>query len=442
MSTNMVSMDVLVGFCKSRGFVFPGSDIYGGLSNSWDYGPLGVELKQNIKKIWWKMFVEERLDMVGLDASILMNPEVWKASGHVDTFTDPLVECKNCHERYRADHVDLSRACAKCGQKDTFTEPASFNLMFKTFIGPKEGSENVAYLRPETAQAIFVDFPLIIQTSRRRVPFGVAQIGKSFRNEITPGNFIFRTREFEQMEIEYFVHESEWEKHFESWRLSVHEWLKACGIPESLVVENDIEPEELAHYSKRTIDFEFLYPFGQKELYGLAYRTDFDLKNHAEKTGKDLRFTDPLTGEKYLPHVIEPSFGVDRTFLAVLLAAYTEESVKSEDGKEESRTVLRLPNILAPVKIAILPLSKKEELSSVARPLAERLAKKFRVEYDETQSIGKRYRRQDEIGTPFCVTVDFDSLEDNAVTVRNRDSMQQTRVPIDTLEEYFLQNGL
>lgn len=430
-------MDTLVALCKTRGFVFPGSEIYGGMANSWDYGPLGVELKNNIKQAWWKKFVTSRLDMVGIDAALVMNTKVWEASGHIATFSDPLVECKNCHERYRADQIDLAKACQKCGQKETFTEPASFNLMLKTWIGPKEDVSAVAYFRPETAQAMFVDFPQVVTSSRKRVPFGIAQSGKAFRNEITPGNFIFRQREFELMEFEYFIHPTDWEHQFRYWLGQMHEWIAECGIDSARVHELEVPEDERAHYSKRTVDLEFDYPFGRKELYGLAYRTDFDLKNHAEHSGKDIVYTDPATGEKYVPHVIEPAFGVDRTFLAVMLSAYTEEAVPGDGGKEETRVVLRLPHHLAPIKVAVLPLSKKEELSSVAKPLAERLAKHFRVEYDETQSIGKRYRRQDEIGTPFCVTVDFDSQTDGAVTVRDRDSMKQERVSIESLEEYL-----
>ncbi len=432
-----ITMDKLVALCKSRGFIFPGSDIYGGMANSWDYGPLGVELKNNVKQAWWKMFVQSRLDMVGIDAALVMNPKVWEASGHVATFTDPLVECKQCHERYRADQIDLAAPCQKCGNKGTFTEPASFNLMLKTFIGPKEDATAVAYFRPETAQAMFVDFPLVLQSSRKRVPFGIAQIGKAFRNEITPGNFIFRTREFEQMEIEYFVHPSDWEVQFEAWHKRMYEWMAFCGLKKDQVHDLEVPAEERAHYSKRTVDIEYDFPFGRKELYGIAYRTDFDLSNHAKATGKEITYTDPITNEKYVPHVIEPTFGVDRTVLAVLVSAYSEEQATTADGETDTRIVLRFPKALAPIKIAILPLSKKDELSDLARPLAERLAKKWRVDYDETQSIGKRYRRQDEIGTPYCITVDFESLEDKAVTVRDRDTMQQERIKIDALEEYL-----
>ncbi len=432
-----VTMEKIVGLAKTRGFVFPGSDIYGGLANSWDYGPLGVELKNNIKQIWWKMFVQERLDMVGIDAALIMNPKVWEASGHVATFTDPLVECNTCHERNRADQIDLAASCQKCGNKNTFTEPASFNLMMKTWLGAKEDATAVAYFRPETAQAMFVDFPQVMTSSRKRIPFGMAQIGKAFRNEITPGNFIFRTREFEQMEIEYFVHPSEWEAIFEQWLLNMHAFMDRVGIAAEKTHHLEVEKDELAHYSKRTVDIEFDYPFGRKELYGLAYRTDFDLSTHAKFSGANMTYMDPVTNEKYIPHVIEPSFGVDRTVLAVLLSAYSEETVTSADGESDTRVVLRFKKEVAPIKIAILPLSKKEELSVVARPIAEMLAKHWRVDYDETQSIGKRYRRQDEIGTPFCVTVDFESIVDQAVTIRDRDTMEQVRVPIAELNEWF-----
>lgn len=437
MDHSKITMEKIVSLAKTRGFVFPGSDIYGGLANSWDYGPLGVELKNNIKQTWWKMFVQERLDMVGIDAALIMNPKVWEASGHVATFTDPLVECKTCHERYRADQIDLTAACQKCGNKGTFTEPAAFNMMMKTWLGPKEDASAVAYFRPETAQAMFVDFPNILTASRKRVPFGMAQIGKAFRNEITPGNFIFRTREFEQMEIEYFVHPNDWEKTFVAWLANMYQFMERVGIDASRSHNLEVEKDELAHYSKRTVDIEFDYPFGRKELYGLAYRTDFDLSTHAKFSGASMLYTDPMTNEKYIPHVIEPSFGVDRTLLAVLLSAYDEETVASADGEGDTRVVLRFKKEIAPIKIAILPLSKKEELSVVARPIAEQLAKHYRVDYDETQSIGKRYRRQDEIGTPYCVTVDFESLEDKAVTIRDRDTMEQVRIPIADLQTWF-----
>ncbi len=432
-----VTMDKLVALSKSRGFVFPGSEIYGGMANSWDYGPLGAELKFNVKKEWWKMFVQERLDMVGIDAALIMNPKVWEASGHVATFTDPLVECKECHERYRADQIDLKAACAKCGRKGTFTEPSSFNLMLKTWIGPKEDASAVAYFRPETAQAMFVDFPQVLQTSRKRIPFGIAQIGKAFRNEITPGNFIFRTREFEQMEIEYFIHPSTWETVFEEWLAQMKRWIKHVGIDAAKIHDLEVPAADLAHYSKRTVDLEFEFPFGIKELYGIAYRTDFDLKNHGTHTGKEITYLDPETNEKYTPHVVEPTFGVDRTVLAIMCSAYHEETLTDEKGETDTRVVMRFPKSIAPIKIAVLPLSKKDELSSVARPLAERLAKLWKTEYDETQSIGKRYRRQDEIGTPYCITVDFDTLNDNAVTVRDRDTMKQERIALSELEGYL-----
>lgn len=434
----MIEMEKLVSLAKRRGFIFPGSDIYGGLANSWDYGPLGSELKKNIKDAWWKRFVTSREDMVGIDAALVMNPKVWEASGHLANFSDPLTECTSCHTRYRADQIDLASACAHCGKKGTFTEPAQFNMMLKTFLGAKEGAEAVAYFRPETAQAMFVDFKLVQETSRKRVPFGIAQVGKAFRNEITPGNFIFRTREFEQMEVEYFVHPNEWEKHFEAWLQQLKEWLAFCGVKEENLHYNEISEEDRAFYSKRTIDIEYKYPFGLKELYGLAYRTDYDLKQHQEKSGADLRYTDPETNEKYLPHVIEPSLGVDRTLLVVMLEAYHEEQARTaEEGETDLRVVMRFPKALAPFKVAMLPLSKKEELSVPARALAAKLRQKWAVDYDETQSIGKRYRRQDEIGTPYCVTVDFDTLNDQSVTVRDRDTMQQERVKIDELESYL-----
>lgn len=427
-----VTMEKIVQLCKARGFVYPGSEIYGGLANSWDYGPLGVELKNNIKQAWWKKFVTSRLDMVGIDAALIMNPKVWEASGHVATFNDPLVECKQCHERYRADQIDLSAACAKCGNKGTFTDPAAFNMMMRTWLGPKQDSSAVAYFRPETAQAMFVDFANVLRTERMRLPFGIAQCGRAFRNEITPGNFVFRQREFELMEFEYFVRPDDWAPHFDYWLAQMHEWIAECGIDAARVHELEVPEDERAHYSKRTVDLEFDFPFGRKELYGLAYRTDYDLKSHAEASGKDLLYTDPETNEKFIPHVVEPAFGVDRTFLAAMVSAYHEEEL---DG--ETRVVLKLPKHLAPVKIAVLPLSKKDELTAMSLPLAQQLAKHWRTDHHTSQSIGKRYRQNDEIGTPFCVTVDFDSLEDKAVTVRDRDTMAQERVAIADLVDYF-----
>lgn len=431
-------MDKIISLAKRRGFIFPGSEIYGGLQNSWDYGPLGVELKNNIKNEWWRRFVQKRSDVVGIDAALLMSPKVWEASGHLKEFSDPLVECKKCHMRYRADHIDKKNPCPNCGAEKSFTVPKQFNLMLKTFLGPAEEEANTVYFRPETAQAMFVNFKNILDTTRPRLPFGIAQSGKAFRNEITPGNFIFRTREFEQMEIEYFVKESEWEKHFEHWLGEMREWLRDLGVKKSNIHEVDIPDGERAHYSKRTVDIEYEFPFGRKELYGLAYRTDFDLRNHMEKSGVDLRYTDHETQEKFLPHVIEPTWGVDRSVLVAMLEAYHEEAAPTaEEGETETRVVMKFPKWLAPVKVAILPLSKKEELSKVAREIHKELSKNLVCEYDETQSIGKRYRRQDEIGTPYCVTVDFDSLEDKEVTVRDRDTMKQERIAIAKLDAHL-----
>ena len=431
-------MEKIISLAKRRGFIFPGSEIYGGLQNSWDYGSLGVELKNNIKQEWWRRFVQKRTDMVGIDAALLMNTKVWEASGHLKNFSDPLVECKKCHSRFRADQIDKDKPCANCGTKDSFTESKQFNLMLKTFLGPAEEKANEVYFRPETAQAMFVNFKHVLDTARRKIPFGIAQIGKAFRNEITPGNFIFRTREFEQMEIEYFVKESEWEKHFEHWLTEMREWLKDLGVKEKNIHEIDIPNGERAHYSKRTVDFEYDFSFGRKELYGLAYRGDFDLKNHMEKSGVDLRYTDPETQEKFLPHVIEPTWGVDRSVLVAMLEAYTEEEAPTaEEGESEARVVMKFPKWLAPVKVAVLPLSKKEELSVPAKEILSNLAEHFVSEYDETQSIGKRYRRQDEIGTPYCVTVDFETKEDGKVTVRDRDTMKQERILINDLSAYF-----
>jgi glycyl-tRNA synthetase len=430
-------MDKLISLCRRRGFVYPGSELYGGLANSWDYGPLGVELKKNITDAWWKMFVTGRSDMVGLDAAIVMNPRVWEASGHLKEFSDPLLECRECHSRFRADQINPAAGCPDCGKKN-FAEPRQFNLLFKTFIGPTEDSASVAYLRGELAQAMFVDWKQVIETSRKRLPLGIAQIGKCFRNEITPGNFIFRTREFNLMEFEYFVRPDEWEKYFEFWLLEMKKWLNFLGVDPGHLVFREIPEEERAHYSRRTVDIEYLYPFGQKELYGLAYRGDFDLKNHQEKSGEDLRYTDPESGEKFLPHVVEPTFGVDRSLLVTLLEAYREEEAPTaEAGETETRTVLKLPQALAPFKAAVLPLSKKPELQNIAQNLATSLRAKMPTDYDETQSIGRRYRREDEIGTPFCLTVDFDSIEDKKVTVRDRDSMAQERIAISDAADYL-----
>jgi len=424
-------MEKIVSLCKRRGFVFPGSEIYGGMANSWDYGPIGVELKNNVKQSWWKRFVQGRDDMVGIDAALIMNPKVWEASGHLSAgFADPLVECKKCHTRFRSDQIDVSAPCANCGAKNSFTEARMFNLMFKTFVGPAEEDANIAYFRPETAQAMFVDFKNVLDTSRKTLPFGIGQIGKAFRNEITPGNFIFRTREFEQMEIEYFipvpVRDEEWKDYFEMWRQEMISWMKEnLGLDMSHVHELEVEAADRAHYSKRTIDFEYDFPFGRKELYGLAYRTDFDLKNHF----KEPPYRDAQTGEAFYPHTIEPTWGVDRSVLAVLCEAYTEEG---------ERIFLKLPPKLAPYKAAIFPLLKnKPELVEKARAIYKDLQNNFMVAWDDRGNIGKRYYAQDEIGTPFCITVDFDSLEKGDVTVRDRDTAKQERVPIAGLKEYI-----
>lgn len=434
------AMEKIISLCKRRGFIYPGSDIYGGLSNSWDYGPLGVELKNNIKKSWWNFFVHQRSDMYGLDAALIMNPKIWEASGHLSAgFADLLVECKSCHERYRADHIDLKKACQKCGKKDSFTDSKNFNLMFKTFIGPSEESANVAYLRPETAQAIFVNFKNISDSFSPKIPFGVAQIGKAFRNEITPGNFIFRTREFEQMEIEYFINpngDKNWNEYFEEWLLAMKQWMEKVGINLSLAHDLETPKDELAHYSKRTVDIEFDYPFGRREeLFGLAYRGDFDLKNHQEGSGQNLEYFDQKSNERFVPHVIEPSFGVDRALLALLSSAYKEEEIEGE-----KRTYLDLNIELAPFKAAVFPLlSNKEDLVNKAKDIYQKikLAGITPIAFDEGGNIGKRYRKQDEIGTPYCFTVDFQTLEDNTVTVRDRNSMEQMRMDVDGLSEFL-----
>lgn len=426
-------MEKIVSLCKRRGFIFPGSEIYGGLSNSWDYGPLGVELKNNIKNLWWKRFVQMREDVVGIDAALIMNPKVWEASGHVANFQDPLVECKKCNARFRADHIK-DNVCPNCSEKNSFTPEKMFNLMFKTFIGPSEESSSVAYFRPETAQSSFIDFRNVVDTARKRLPFGIAQIGKAFRNEITPGNFIFRTREFEQMEIEYFIpvpeNDSDWAGPFEIWRKEILSWIKDdLGINENKIFEKEIEGKELAHYSKKTIDFEYDFPFGASELYGLAYRGDFDLLNHEKHSGQNLKYRDPDTGDEFVPHVIEPTWGVDRSVLVVLVDAYNEEG---------GRVILKLKPSLAPYKVAVFPLlANKEELVKEARKIYEDLKKDYMVAWDHRGNIGKRYASQDEIGTPFCITFDFDSLEDKKVTVRNRDTGKQERVSIVDLSTYL-----
>ena len=452
-------MDKIVALCKNRGIIFPGSEIYGGLANSWDYGPLGVEFKNNIKKAWWKKFVQESKYNVGLDSAIIMNPEAWVASGHVGGFSDPLMDCKGCHARHRADKLiedyafqnglddnpagwsfeqmsdyiaEKGIVCPDCGSKE-FTDIKKFNLMFKTFIGVTEDTANTVYLRPETAQGIFVNFPSVQRSTRKKLPFGVAQIGKSFRNEITPGNFVFRTREFEQMELEFFCKpdtDLEW---FAYWKDYCHKFLLNLGMRDENLRLRDHDPDELSFYSKATTDFEFLFPFGWGELWGIADRTNYDLSQHAEHSGKDLTYFDPETNEHYIPYVVEPSLGADRVALAFLVDAYDEEVIDAE--KNDVRTVLHLHPALAPFKAAVLPLSKK--LSEKAEEVYDELSKYFMVDFDEAGSIGKRYRREDEIGTPFCITYDFDSETDGCVTVRDRDSMEQVRLPIGELKDYI-----
>ena len=432
-------MDTIVNLCKRRGIVFPSSEIYGGLRSAWDYGPLGVELKRNVKAAWWYSMVQTRPDVVGLESSILMSPKVWEASGHVATFTDPLVECTSCHKRFRADHIDLEGPCTNCGNGPAWTDPRQFNLMFKTYMGPVEDSAHVVYLRPETAQGMFVDFMTVQAASRKRIPFGIAQQGKSFRNEITPGNFVFRTREFEQMEMEFFVKPGTDEQWHDYWLEQRMNWFVDLGMkPENLRLREH-GPDELSHYAKRTFDIEYLFPepMGWSELEGIANRTDFDLKAHARHSGQDLSYFDPDTEERYVPYVIEPALGVERCALAFLIDAYSEEEAPTADGKLEKRTVLKLDRRLAPVKVAVLPLSKHADLVPVAEKVAEAVRPHLVTDFDITGSIGKRYRRQDEIGTPFCVTIDFDTLNDDQVTVRERDSMEQQRIPIAGLVEYL-----
>ena len=456
------TMDKIVALCKGRGFIFPGSEIYGGLANTWDYGPLGVEFKNNVKKAWWKKFVQENPYNVGLDAAILMNPQVWVASGHVATFNDPLIDCKACRTRHRADKLveewnrvngitdvvveamdndalmayirEKGIECPECGKKE-FTDIRKFNLMFKTFQGVTEDSASQLYLRPETAQGIFVNFKNVQRTSRKKVPFGIAQIGKSFRNEITPGNFTFRTREFEQMELEFFCKpgtDLEW---FDYWRGHCVDFLKSLGMQMDNIRLRDHDKEELSHYSNATTDIEYLFPFGWGELWGIADRTDFDLRKHSEFSGEEMTYLDPETQEKYIPYCIEPSLGADRVALAFLIDAYDEETLTDDKGKEDVRTVLRLHPALAPFKAAVLPLSKK--LGEKALPVYEELSKYFNVDYDESGSIGKRYRREDEIGTPFSICVDFDTETDGCVTVRDRDTMEQVRIPVSEVRQYI-----
>jgi glycyl-tRNA synthetase len=462
--SRIVTMDKVAALCKRRGFIFPGSDIYGGLANTWDYGPLGVELKRNVKDLWWRMFVHRRRDIVGLDAGILMHPRVWEASGHVEGFNDPLVDCRTCKSRFRADHLieerlgqqvegkppsemsaiiaEASLKCPVCGNA-TLTEARQFNMMFRTTIGPVEETGVEVYLRPETAQAMFVQYKNVVATGRVKIPFGIAQIGKSFRNEITPGNFIFRLLEFEQMEIEFFVKPDEAAESFEAWLAAVQGWLHHIGVRDEYIRVREHDVDELSHYSSRTVDFEYQFPgtLGWRELYGLANRTDFDLRQHQEFSGEDLQYFDQAENRRYLPYVIEPAFGVDRTCLTLLVDGYDEEETVDVNGRPDTRVVLRLHPRVAPYKAAVLPLMKKPELAGPARELFETLndASGVLIDYDETGNIGKRYRRQDEIGTPFCFTIDFETLDDQSVTVRHRDDMSQERLAIADVPGWLME---
>ena len=418
----------VVNLCKRRGFVYPSAEIYGGFRSTYDYGPVGVQLLKNVQDAWWRSMVQLRDDVVGLDAAILSPPQIWEASGHLQNFTDPLVDCRSCKERHRLDQLEDPTVCPSCGKKDTLTDARQFNLMFKTFAGPVEGSGAEVYLRPETAQGMFTQFKNVLDTSRKKPPFGIAQVGKSFRNEITPGNFIFRTREFVQMEMEFFVPPAEAQQWYEYWCEERFRWYVDLGIPEDQLRLRAHDPDELSHYSSGTSDVEFLYPWGWGELEGIANRGDFDLTQHSNHSGEKLEYFDQANNERYTPHVIEPAAGATRTMMAFLLSAYTEDEVGGE-----ARTVLKLHPRLAPYKVAVLPLSKKETLTPLARDVLKQLQPHMMCDYDETQSIGRRYRRQDEIGTPWCVTVDFESLEDKAVTIRDRDTLEQVRVPIDGL---------
>jgi glycyl-tRNA synthetase len=448
-------IDTIVSLAKRRGFVYPSSEIYGGTRSAWDYGPLGVELKENIRRQWWRAMVQQRDDIVGLDSAVILAKEVWAASGHLEAFVDPLTECLSCHKRFRADQLeeafeqrhgrppaDLSEInCPNCGNKGTFTPPRMFNGLMKTYLGPVESEEGLHYLRPETAQGIFVNFLNVMNSARKRPPFGIAQVGKSFRNEITPGNFIFRTREFEQMEMEYFVEPGKDEEAHEYWIRERFNWYVDLGISRDNLRFYEHPQEKLSHYSKRTVDIEYRFQFGGtefSELEGIANRTDFDLSTHAKHSGIDLSYFDQEKGERWVPYVIEPAAGLTRAVLAFLLDAYDEDEAPNTKGGVDRRTVLRFDPRLAPVKVAVLPLSRNADLSPKARDLAKALRDRWTVEFDDSQAIGRRYRRQDEIGTPYCVTVDFDTLNDNAVTVRDRDSMAQERISIDAVERYLL----
>ncbi len=426
---SQVSLDQIVSLCKRRGFLYQGSEVYGGLAGTWDYGPLGVTLKRNVMNQWWKTFVENRTDMYGVDAAILMNKKVWEASGHATGFNDPMVECLNCHSRLRQDHIKDNK-CPVCGTVAKFSEPRQFNMMFTTTIGPVEDENSISYLRPETAQGIFTNYKNVVDSFYPDLPFGIAQQGKAFRNEISPRDFVFRSREFEQLEIEYFIHPDHWETAFEQWVKDIEQFLQSLGLPAEKVSKLEVPDEDRAHYSKRTIDFEFDYPIGKEELLGLAYRTDFDLMNIQKATGKSMEYKPKDGGKPFVPHVIEPSFGVERLIMAILASAYSEDEINGE-----KRAVLKLPTHLAPVKVAVSPLLKnKPELVSKAKEVYEMLKKESgAVMYDDNGNIGKRYRRQDEIGTPYCVTIDFDTLTDDTVTVRDRDTTEQSRVKINGL---------
>jgi glycyl-tRNA synthetase len=455
------SLKHIVSLCKRRGFIYHGSDIYGGFANTYSYGPYGTELKRNIKNLWWSEFVSKRTDMVGIDGPILLHPHAWRASGHLEGFNDALIDCKDCKARYRADQFiedvldidadgksceeltkiinDNDLKCPKCGSKN-FTDARNFNLMFKTHMSKTtscdtsdSSDDDAAYLRPETAQAIFLEYKNVVDTTRVKIPFGIAQIGKAFRNEITPGNFIFRTIEFEQMEIEYFIHESIWQEQFNKWLHSMRKWCDLIGLKNDNLHEKEHEKEKLSHYSKRTVDIVYDFPFGRSELYGLAYRTDFDLSAHQKSSGVKQEYFDQPTNTRFIPHVIEPTFGVDRTILALLCDAYEEEKLENN----ETRTVLHLSPKIAPVKVAVFPLMKKDQLKPLAKEIFNNLKLKYATEYDETGAIGKRYRRQDELGTPLCITVDYDTLEDDCVTIRDRDTMQQQRVKIENIEKFI-----
>jgi len=449
-------IDAVVSLAKRRGFVFPSSEIYGGTRSAWDYGPLGVELKENVRRQWWRSMVQQRDDIVGLDSAVILSKDVWAASGHLDEFVDPLTECASCHKRFRADHLEEAYQhkhgkppanlqeinCPNCGNKGTFSEPRQFNGLMKTYLGPVDSEEGLHYLRPETAQGIFINYKNVASSSRKKPPFGIAQVGKSFRNEITPGNFIFRTREFEQMEMAFFVEPGTDEQWHEYWLQERWNWYVGLGLKEENLRYFEHPKDKLSHYSKRTVDIEYRFEFGGTdfaELEGVANRTDFDLSTHTKHSGVDLSYFDPDKSERWMPYVIEPAAGLTRAVLAFMLDAYSEDEAPNTKGGVDKRTVMRFDPRLAPVKVAVLPLSRNEQLSPKARSLAETLRKRWIVEFDDAQAIGRRYRRQDEIGTPFCVTVDFDTLTDDAVTVRDRDSMAQERVPLSTVETYLLE---